>query len=83
MDSKNAVPEGQFSLNSQSTAAAVDSRVAWTERLEVVLKALKSLGFSAREGKRRLEAAVEKLGARVTETSEEEILKIALRSSVA
>ncbi len=83
VDSENAAPEGQFSRPLSSQSTAVDLRVGWSERLEVVLKALRSLGFSVREGKRRLEAAVEKLGAKVTQASEEEILKIALRSSVA
>jgi hypothetical protein len=86
----NALPEVQVieARSSGSTAVdskadvestAVDSEDGSSERLRYLEGALRTLGFSALEAKRRLERAWESLGARAGGTSDEELVKTALR----
>ncbi len=61
----------------------VDSRVETEARFEVVVAALKTLGFSAAQAKRRLERVLESFGQRTSEVSDEELVKAALRCRAA
>ncbi len=84
----NSVTEVQV-LTADATSTAVDPKV--TVDLEVksstrfrdLARALRMLGFSAAEAKRRLERVWESFGARVSETSDEQIVKSALRMRAA
>ncbi len=59
--------------------ATVDPEVKSSPRFQDLARALKTLGFSAAQAKRRLERVWESLGAGVRETSDEQIVKSALR----
>ncbi len=61
----------------------VDSEVKSSTRFRDLARALKTLGFSAAQAKRRLERVWESFGAGVSETSDEQIVKSALRMRAA
>ena len=84
MKELNAVPEVQvLAPNATSTAVdpkvTVDPEVKSSTRFRDLVEALKTLGFSAAQAKRRLERVWESFGARVSETPDEQIVKSALR----
>ncbi len=66
-----------------SESMAVDFSVKGAERFRVLVAALRTLGFSAAQAKRRLERVGESFGAGVSEASDEDIVKKALRFSAA
>ena len=84
----NSVPEVQvLASDGRSTAVdpklTVDSEVKSSTRFRDLVRALRALGFSATQAKRRLERVWESFGARVSETSDEDIVKGALRMRAA
>ncbi len=72
-----------LTLDATSTAVdpkvTVDSEVKSSTRFRDLVEALKTLGFSAAQAKRRLERVWESFGARMSEISDEQIVKSALR----
>ena len=62
---------------------AVDSEVKSRARFRDLARALRTLGFSAAQAKRRLERVWESFGARMSEISDEQIVKTALRMHAA
>ncbi len=84
----NTVPEVQvLTRDAGSTAVdpkvTVDSEVKSSTRFRDLVEALKTLGFSAAQAKRRLERVWESFGARLSEISDEQIVKSALRMRAA
>ena len=63
--------------------ATVDSEVKSSTRFRDLVGALRTLGFSAAQAKRRLERVWESFGGGVSETSDEEIVKSVLRMRAA
>ncbi len=84
----NTVPEVQV-LTPDATSTAVDpkvtvdSEVKSSTRFRDLVSALRTLGFSASQAKRRLERVWESFGARMSEISDEQIVKSALRMHAA
>ena len=84
----NAVPEVQVLTPDMTSTAVdpkmtVDSEVKSSTRFRDLARALRTLGFSAAQAKRRLERVWESFGAGVSETSDEQIVKSALRMRAA
>ncbi len=84
----NTVPEVQV-LTSDATSTAVDSAVTMDSevksraRFRDLARALRRLGFSAAQAKQRLERVWERFGSRMSEISDEQIVKSALRMHAA
>ncbi len=83
MKELNATPEVQVLESSPSESMAVDFSVKGAERFRVLVAALRTLGFSAAQAKRRLERVWESFGASMSEAADEDIVKKALRFSAA
>ncbi len=83
MNELNATSEVQVLESSPSESMAVDFSVKGSERFQVLVAALRTLGFSAAQAKRRLERAWESFGASMSVASDEDIVKRALRFSAA
>ncbi len=83
MKELNATPDAQVLGSSPSESMAMDFSVNGFERFQLLVAALRSLGFSAAQAKRRLERVWESFGASVSETADEDIVKRALRFSAA
>ncbi len=80
----NAVPEVQVLTPDMTSTAVdpkmtVDSEVTSSTRFRDLVSALRTLGFSAAQAKRRLERVWESFGARLSEISDEQIVKSVLR----
>ncbi len=62
---------------------SVDSEVKSSTRFRDLIEALRTLGFSAAQAKRRLERVWESFGARLSEISDAQIVKSVLRMHAA
>ncbi len=80
-DVESTAVDSEAAADPESTA--VDSEIRSSERLRYLERALRTLGFSAPEAKRRLERAWASFEGKATEFSDENLVKIALRMRAA